>query len=33
MRMFEIRETVEGVSMKGSMEIEQYSSLINIKLI
>jgi hypothetical protein len=31
--MFEIRETVEGVLMKGSMEIEQSSSFINIRLI
>jgi hypothetical protein len=31
--MFEICETVEGVSMKGPMEIEQSSSLINIRLI
>jgi hypothetical protein len=31
--MFEIREAVEGVAMKGSMEIEQSSSLISIRLI
>jgi hypothetical protein len=31
--MFEIREVVEGVSMKGPMGIEQYSSLTSIKLI
>jgi len=31
--MFEIHEVVEGVLMKGPMEIEQFSSLINIKLI
>jgi hypothetical protein len=31
--MFEIHEVVERVSMKGSMEIEQSSNLINIKLI
>jgi len=31
--MFEIHEVVEGVLMKGPMEIEQSSSLINIKLI
>jgi hypothetical protein len=31
--MFETREVVEGVSMKGPMEIEQSSSLINIRLI
>jgi hypothetical protein len=33
MRMFEICETIERVSMKGSMEIKQSSSLINIRLI
>jgi len=32
-RMFEIHEAVEGVSMKGPIEIEQSSNLINIKLI
>jgi hypothetical protein len=32
-RMFEICEAVEGVSMKGPIEIKQSSSLINIKLI
>jgi hypothetical protein len=31
--MFEIHEVVEGVSMKGPMEIEQFSNLINIRLI
>jgi len=31
--MFEIHETVEGVSMKGPLEIELCSSLMNIKLI
>jgi hypothetical protein len=31
--MFEIHEVVKGVSMKGSMKIEQFSSLINIRLI
>jgi hypothetical protein len=31
--MFEIHEAVEGVLMKGLIEIEQSSSLINIRLI
>jgi hypothetical protein len=31
--MFEICEVVEKASMKGSIEIEQSSSFINIKLI
>jgi hypothetical protein len=31
--MFEIHEAVEGVSMKGPMEIEQSSNLISIRLI
>jgi hypothetical protein len=31
--MFEIYEAGEGVSMKGPTEIEQSSSLVNIKLI
>jgi hypothetical protein len=31
--MFEIHETVEGVSMKGPKEIKQSSSLMNIRLI
>jgi len=31
--MFEIHKTVEGVSMKGPIEIEQSSKRINIKLI
>jgi hypothetical protein len=31
--MFEIREAIEGVLMKGPMEIKQSSSLINVKLI
>jgi hypothetical protein len=31
--MFEIHEAVEGVSMKGPIEIEQSSNRINIKLI
>jgi hypothetical protein len=31
--MFEIHEALEGVSMKGPMEIEQSSNIINIKLI
>jgi len=31
--MFEIHEAKEGVSMKGIIEIEQSSSLINIRLI
>jgi hypothetical protein len=31
--MFEICETFERVSMKGPMEIEQYSNIVNIKLI
>jgi hypothetical protein len=31
--MFEIREVIEGVSMKGPMKIEQSSSLISISLI
>jgi hypothetical protein len=31
--MFEIHEVVEGVSMKGPLEIEQFSSLMNIRLI
>jgi hypothetical protein len=31
--MFEIREVVEGVLMKGPMEIAQSSSLISIRLI
>jgi len=31
--MFEIQEAVEGVSMKGPMEIKQSSNLINIRLI
>jgi len=31
--MFEIHETVEGVSMKGSIEIEQSLNLMNIRLI
>jgi hypothetical protein len=33
MRMFEIHETFEGVSMKGSMEIEQSSNIVNLRLI
>jgi hypothetical protein len=32
-KMFEIRETFERVSMKGPMEIEQSSNIINVKLI
>jgi hypothetical protein len=31
--MFEIHEVVEGVSMKGPIEIEQSSSLMNVRLI
>jgi hypothetical protein len=31
--MFEIHEVVEGVSMKGPIEIEQASNLISIRLI
>jgi hypothetical protein len=31
--MFEIHEVVEGVSMKGPIEVEQSSSRMNIKLI
>jgi hypothetical protein len=31
--MFEIHEVVEGVLMKGSIEIEQSSSRVNIRLI
>jgi len=31
--MFEVHEIVEGVSMKGPIEIEQASNLINIRLI
>jgi len=31
--MFEIHEIVEGVLMKGPIEIEQSSSLMNIRLI
>jgi hypothetical protein len=31
--MFEIHEVVEDTSMKGPIEIEQSSSLINIRLI
>jgi hypothetical protein len=31
--MFEIREAVEGVSVKGLIEIEQSSSLMSIRLI
>jgi hypothetical protein len=31
--MFEIHEVVKGVSMKGPIEIEEYSSFIKIKLI
>jgi hypothetical protein len=31
--MFEIHEVVEGVLMKGSIEIKQSSSLVNIRLI
>jgi hypothetical protein len=31
--MFEIHEVVEGLSMKGPIEIKQSSSLINIRLI
>jgi hypothetical protein len=31
--MFEIHEVVEGVSMKGLMEIEQALNLISIRLI
>jgi hypothetical protein len=31
--MFEIHEAVEGVSMKDPLEIERFSSLMNIKLI
>jgi hypothetical protein len=31
--MFEIHATGEGVSMKGPIEIEQFSSFINIRLI
>jgi hypothetical protein len=30
--MFEIHEAVKGVSMKGPIEIEQSSNLMNIKL-
>jgi hypothetical protein len=32
-RMFKIHEAVEGVSMKGPMEIKQSPSLISIRLI
>jgi hypothetical protein len=32
-RMCEIHEIVEGVLMKGPIEIEQYSNFMNIKLI
>jgi hypothetical protein len=31
--MFEIHEVVKGVSMKGPIEIEQSSNLMNIRLI
>jgi hypothetical protein len=31
--MFEICETIGGVSMKGLMEIKEFSTLINIRLI
>jgi hypothetical protein len=31
--MFDIHETVEGVSMKGPIEIKQSSSLMDIRLI
>jgi hypothetical protein len=31
--MFEIHEVVEGVLMKGPKKIEQFSNLMNIKLI
>jgi len=31
--MFEIHEVIEGVSMKGSIEIKESSSLISIRLI
>jgi hypothetical protein len=31
--MLEIHEIIEGVSMKGPIEIEQSSNLINIRLI
>jgi hypothetical protein len=31
--MFEIYETIEGVSMKGPIKIEQSSNLMNIRLI
>jgi len=31
--MFEIHEVVEGVLIKGSIEIEQFSSRVNIRLI
>jgi hypothetical protein len=31
--MFEIHKAVEGVSMKGLIKIEQFSSLMNIRLI
>jgi hypothetical protein len=32
-RMFEIHDTIEGVLMKGPIEIEQSSSHMNIRLI
>jgi hypothetical protein len=31
--MFEICEVVEGVSMKGPMEIEESSNIVNVRLI
>jgi hypothetical protein len=31
--MFEIHEAIKGVSMKGPINIEQFSSLMNIRLI
>jgi hypothetical protein len=31
--MFEIHEAIEGVSMKGSINIKESSSLMNIRLI
>jgi len=31
--MFEIHKVIEGVSMKGPMEIKQSSSLISVRLI
>ncbi len=33
MRMFELLKVVQGVSIKGPMEIEQFSRLISIRLI